>query len=752
MLRKLLVSRGDMTSDALQHGKWDTPAPIYGQRPHTLAVPRELNNRGERLASFRFEEWTLEVIRGREVVWLLIRFSQRDGGVALRGVYSPDGDLEIEGVDQNEDGLTLQVNGTTMGRFRAKLTLLDVKAMHFRWEAWLTPAADLLMPPQPWNVYPIERFNDPTATRGIVYAAQRGTALACLFFGITEPQGGTCFYLQSLTSLNDYCEQTGTVPDSVVGNNWPGLGYLPPPSDRHPLEKGKEVSLCDAFIRLWPDTVENNRDCAKRFLDGIAKTYPLLNATPVVYRDWQTMATATVRDLTHSSKLWEEQNGYLYLHPYTASEYPDSMVQLSVVVGLREYEKWSGKTFAITHRLREAVPNFFDPKLGIMRRYLSTVGPDKEADKSDSWYVYHPLLNLGRLALDGDHSAAALFLRCMDYAIKVAHHFEYLWPVMFDLVTLETLTENRKPGEGGQTDVGGLYAYVMLQAFDLTKDDRFIEEAKAAIHSTAELGFTIGYQFNNVAWSAVACGRLFKLTGDRFFIDQAHVYLASFFHNVNLWECELGAARHYRTFMGVTCLHDGPYMAAYEEFEAYAAFDDLLRIAGDDLTAAAYLLVTEYCRHVLDRAWFYYPSSLPPDILAKEVRNGHIDRSLAIPLEDLYASRAAPGSVGQEVYGAGMAMTLLARSHYRLDGVPFILFCGYPLRDLEVSDRQLSFCVVGVPTLYAECRLLSDGIRPMPSLNIVVHRKDGKPISVETRSTFTVPGSSRVRVGWETME
>ena len=736
----------DETDDAKNAGKWDTLAPVHGLRPHDLAVQRELSDRSERLARFQLGDHMLDVLRGREVIWLRVRLAE--GGVALRGIYSPDGDLEIEPVERHEHGLALRVNGTTMGQFRAELTILDAASMLFRWQTWLTPAADLLMPPQPWNIYPIDKHNDPAPTRGVVYAAQRGTAMGCLYFGVTQPAGGTCFYLQNLTALNDYCEQTETVPDAIVGYTWPGMGYTPPPSDQHALKKGREVSLCDAFVRLWPDTPADNHDCVRRFLDGVAAIYPLLDAPPVEYRDWPAMAAATVRDLTHSSKVSEEQNGYLYLHPYTSSEYPDSMVQLSVVVGLREYESWTGRPLPIAGRLREAVPNFFDPKLGILRRYLATVGPDKKADQSDSWYVYHPLLNLARLAIAGDEEAKGLFLKCLDYAVKVAHEFDYLWPVMFDLRTLEVLTENRKPGEGGQTDVGGLYAYVMLQAFDLTGDKRYIAEASAAVKATADLGFTIGYQFNNVAWGVVACLRLHKQTHDRFFLDQANVYLASFFHNVNLWECELGPAKHYRTFMGVTCLHDGPYMAAYEEFEAFAAFHEALDIAGDKLPPSAVLLLTEYCRHTLDRAWFFYPSSLPADILSKEVRNGHIDRSLAIPLEDLYASRDAPGAVGQEVYGAGMAMAMLSRSHHRIDGAPFVLFCGYPLREIKRDGaKQVSFRVWGVAGSSCECKLLPTDAA-LPDVHITVRGGDGQTSLDGADSSFQVPGDGRVTIRW----
>ena len=227
----------------------------------------------------------------------------------------------------------------------------------------------------------------------------------------------------------------------------------------------------------------------------------------------------------------------------------------------------------------------------------------------------------------------------------------------------------------------------MLEAWDITADENYLTEAKQAIASLKPLGFTIGYQFNIVAIGVLACVRLWKITGDRFYLDEGDVLLASFFHNTNIWDCDFGPAKFFPTFMGVTCLHDGPYMAAYEEFEAFEAFNDCLQLAADDLSRPVRLLMTEYIRYALDRCWFYYPSELPADQLSEKVRNGEIDRKLAIPLEDLYSDWQKPGAVGQEIYGAGMAFKLLTRSHHRLKGVPFVIYCDYPLCEIAAEEN-----------------------------------------------------------------
>jgi hypothetical protein len=81
----------------------------------------------------------------------------------------------------------------------------------------------------------------------------------------------------------------------------------------------------------------------------------------------------------------------------------------------------------------------------------------------------------------------------------------------------------------------------------------------------------------------------------------SYLYLANFVHNAAIWESKIGYARHYPNFMGVTALHNAPYMALLECSESYLALESYLREAGPDLLPGARLLVDEYCRHAVNR-------------------------------------------------------------------------------------------------------------------------------------------------------
>jgi hypothetical protein len=265
-------------------------------------------------------------------------------------------------------------------------------------------------------------------------------------------------------------------------------------------------------------------------------------------------------------------------------------------------------------------------------------------------------LNLGRLALDGDKPAERLFMRSLDYPIKTARHFGYKFPIQFDIKDYSIITKARDDGLG-QTDVAGIYAYVMLQAFELTSSPRYLREARKAIEAAKGMRFDLNYQANLTAWGAAACMRLWRIDDREEYLQQSYVYLASFFHNSAMWESEIDWARFYSNFMGVTALHDAPYMAMFECSDSFAAFEEYLRDGGPDLSPAVRTLLSEYCRYALHRTWFYYPDALPPGAISPKQRepNGSVEPSLSFPLEDLYIDGQQAGQVGQEVYGAGAA-------------------------------------------------------------------------------------------------
>ena len=734
---------------------------VEGISPYVLALREELRSGAmKRLARFALGDLDVEVCEGADSVWALIR-REGSGGLALRTLHVPGNGFTCrKRVASPGFALELDID-SLLGRHRIRFTTSGPDLHRLRAEVRFTPAVSMRIPFFPRDLYPLYAADDPLGARGNVEAAQSGLNAGLVYFRLDEPAFGSVLYFQNLTALNPYFEATGTKPDGVVGGEWPELGYLPPTpesqevADPSLLRAGEEIVLSDAIVVVRDWAGDNEQEMARQFLQMLGAAYTSLDLPEAEYRDWVCRSELTLRDLQTAKQARRHEFGNLYVLPYPDGEHPDAMVQLTVAQALHEWGKWNGKKHPLEAELKRGLEKFYDPEFETLRRFLPSVGEaqGKDPDAVDSWYLYHPMLNLGHLALDGDEKAKDLLLRSIDYGIKAARHFKYAWPIMYKIQDFSVIEGTRGDERFGQTDVGGLYAYVMLQCFELTGEDRFVQEARKAIDHAKGLRFDLVYQTNLTVWGAAACLRLWRITDDPDYLAQSYSYVAGFFHNAILWRSRIGQAKHYNTFLGATCLHDGPYMAMYECFESFAGFEDYLRQAGPNLEPAVRMLVSEYCKYALDRAWFYYPDALPKEAMHKgDHQSGVINPKLSFPLEDLYADGQAAGQVGQEIYGCGSAFIFATRSHHHVENASFRLYCNHFIRASErTGERAISIQLDGGENCIADVSLVRLPRRKLPKASIVTAGGDAiRPHAIsKDRIDFCVPASGRFILTWD---
>jgi len=726
---------------------------------YVLALRKALQEGGgRRVATIDLDDLSLEIRAGDDSLWAFIR---RDGagGLAVRAAFLAGPFEWIK--EAPKSGETVRVRlSSALGQhvvvFRSGGEALD----YIRITVDFTPATRMLIPFMPRDLYPLDSDDDPIGAKGRVEAGQRGLNSGLVYFHVDEPAFGNVLYFQNLTAMNDYYRATKTKPDGAVGGEWPELGYLmpsPPQSGTpptNPLQAGKSVTLSDAIIVMRREASTEERESARQFLQMLGVAYKLIDLPHTEYRDWIDRAERTLRDLDESPAATIRHYGHRYVHPYTAAEYPDIMVQMSIISALHDWGKWWGKQHPLKAEFEAGLGKFYDSKLKTLRRYLPNVGSEKDSDAVDSWYLYHPMLNLANLALDGDEDAKALFLKSVDFGIEAARRFKYKWPVQYKVTDFSVITETAGADGRGQTDVGGVYAWVMLQAYELTDDKKFLDEARAAIDAAMGLRFNVNYQANLTAWGAAACMRLWRITNRDVYLQQSYVYLGSFFHNCEIWESDLELAAHYSNFLGATCLQDAPYMAIYECFDSYAAFERYLDDSGPDLEPAARMLIAEYCRYALYRAWYYYPDALPPEAISPKQRetNGYVDRKLSFPLEDLYPDGQLAGQVGQEVYGAGAAFIFATRAFHPVEGAPFRVYCDLFVRSMErTGDRSLTLTLDGGETCTAGLSVVR--LKRHTLTRTRVTTVDGDVLRPHTSSNdrvdYRVPANGRLVLTWD---
>lgn len=396
------------------------------------------------------------------------------------------------------------------------------------------------------------------------------------------------------------------------------------------------------------------------------------------------------------------------------------MVQLAVILPFKEYETWNKKAHPLDDDLMNGISSFYDPKINCINRWL----PDliEELDQSeeqkkemvmDSWYLHQPLMNLTRLALEGNKKARQLVLDSIEYVIKVAHHFKYEWPIFYNMETLEIIKKESKPDEGGEHDVPGSYAHLMLLVFRLTKENRYLNEAKKAAKKLLDYGMDVFYQANNTAFAAGALMQLFKITNEKVYLNLSYICLAGLFKNMQLHDSQYGNGKNYPNFFSVFPLNDAPYTAAYEEMEVYAGLTEYLLQAKDvDILPSLRILIPEFIKYAINRMPYYYPPLLPTDMLSKEVKTGEIQHDLWIPLEDLYTGWEPSGQVGQEVYGAGIAFALVPRQYIKINQ-EFLIFVDYPILSYKKRNNSITILPDGVKEAYFNLKIIRIGEAPL---------------------------------------
>ena len=703
-----------------------------------------------------------KIIVAEDSCWLIVTMEHKYR-IAFRLAYSPNDHLEL--IDINDKNVHIVISlDSLIGNYQIVLYLPKPQEKVIRLTTKLTASAPLLFPFWPRDIIPLGLNNSKRVPEGEIKVKQVGTRSGQLYFSLTKPNSLSVLYIQNLTSLEDYNQDTETSAGDTVGGEWPEIGFaLPPTLKNKPLQAGKTYTLNDAFIALSEEVPLNEPAMARQYLDLLADIYLRLPLPATTYKNWPDVLNNGLKDLQENPGCWSQVDGNRYVNAYV-SDYktpPEIMVQLAVLLPLLDYVEWSNKDLEIMKKLKAGLPAFYNEQIGSIMRWHPKVADTMEGEEEhkkplimDSWYLQHPLLNLSRLALKGDKLAEKLFLDSLEFAIKVAHHFNYRWPVFYKMDTLEVIKAETQPGKGGEKDVPGLYAHVLLQAWELTGRKRYLAEAEKAALKLRGVGFELFYQANNTAFSAGAMLRLYQITKKEVYLDLSYLCLANVMKNASLWDCNYGYGKNFPNFFALFPLNDAPYTAAYEEQEVFCAFHDYLHHARDnDILPSVRLLLGEYIRFLVDRAVYYYPTMLPKEMLSDEVKTGEVDANLWIALEDMHDGWEKSGAVGQEVYGAGNAFGILPRHYMHVEGQPFMIYVDYPTYGFSAHKRRpVNFRLAGDGRLMSRVMLVRSGKEKMPVFTVTLKGCLEKIKGKKTKGghlEFFVPGDSHIHIDWE---
>lgn len=734
---------------------------MNGLSPWALAASSELMETETALYKNTAGNFEFKVFHTGDSLWITADLPG-GGQASFRAAFSPGGNLEVQKTTEQSQGILLEV-ASEMGKQQVSITIDQQETNPvLRYTTTLKPQKELLIPFWPRDILMNTKNGKPENTAGEIHISQKGTRTGLIYLTQTRPKPASMLYFQNLTAIAGYCQQTQTSCADTVGGSWPEIGFALPPAQDKPLKAGKEVIINDAFVVFDSQIPEDQFKMNRQFLKLLARIYLLLPKPETHYQNWPEVLKKGLKDLIESPGCWSQVAGHSYLNAYV-SDYktpPEIMVQLAVLLPLLDYTEWSKTELGVMKTIREGLPAFYDPKIGVISRWLPAAEEQLESDEEqkkpgvmDSWYLHHPMLNLSRLALKGDQMAKKLFLDSLDFTIRVAHHFNYHWPVFYKMDTLEVVKAETSAGQGGEKDVAGLYAHVMLQAWELTHEKRYLKEAEKAAQTLQAYGFDIFYQANNTAFASGALLRLYKITKNELYLELSYQCLAAIFSNTQIWDCNYGYGKNFPKFFSLFPLNDAPYTAAYEEQELFCALHDYLKHAEDvDILPSVRLLIAEYIRYMIDRAVYYYPTVLPEEMLEGKPKVGEIDPKLWIALEDLQDGWEKSGTVGQEVYGAGNAFGILPRHYMRVPDQNFMVYTDYPASGFKaVTGKNIHFRTLGDERLSCRLMIIKTDKTKLPVFKVTVSGKKEPLKEINTKDgnlEYQLKGNQQVSISW----
>jgi hypothetical protein len=714
----------------------------------------------EPIKTISIKDAELKIYTAENAVYAIADWAS--GKIAFRILFAAEGELIVNDIDDNEGKLTIRLESPA-ANYNVVVEWHETPNRTFRYAASIKPKQPLYFPFWPRDIMPFTEDGEISNTSGKIHTKQVGRHSGILFVSRTVPKAGSFFYFQNLTALARYCDATQTTTADVVGGEWPEMGLQLQPTLSKPLPERKEFVISDATVLLSDANPLTTYEIALQYLDHMAAVYRLIPLPETKCHHWPNIAKKSLIDLASHNGCWTFVGGHSYLNAYV-SDYKtpaEIMVQLAVLLPLTEYERWAGQKCKLIDEIKEGLSGFYDEKLQTivrwhpaMRDNLDESEEQKKEMVMDSWYLHHPLMNFARLAMTGDKDAEKILMDSIDFVIKVARHFDYEWPVFYEMDTLKVIKAETQPGQGTEKDVPGAYAHLMFQIWELTKEKKYLNEAIRAAKKLYGRGFDVLYQANNTTFAAKALMYLYKETKDESLLEMSVICIAAILNNVQLWDCEYGNGKAFPTFFAVYPLKDAPYTAAYEELEVLAGLYDYVKQSkGVNLPESVQLLLSEFVRYGVYRMAYYYPPMLPKDILVKEVKTGEIDPNLWVPLEDIQDGWKNSGEVGQEVYGSGLAFAMVPRHYFKIKNTTLVMCIDYPIHQFKNHLHTVTFSVIGHPDM--QCRMVFSGAKKTRGSSLNVSFRNGRkydklePTGNTATPEYQLRGKMKVRIEWK---
>lgn len=522
----------------------------------------------------------------------------------------------------------------------------------FRWQCTLANAAGINIQNGTGECSFFDRERNYNISSNVVSWVQQAPYAAGLTSGY-DPVAvrGTLLYFQNFTSLNDYFTLQRVAPRECVRLNTTAFGYERPAANR-PL-RAEPTVISDAYLFLAPGKPADESALAGQFIAALANIYTWIYKPPIEETDWVDVAGSLLTELSDERCL-STVYGEKFLRSYVGVprlNNAEAITQLDVLVALRRYEQVHGNVSDLDDHLAQKLYHFYNLKLNTMVNDT----PNEGVQEGDSWYALQIHLGLARLARMGDGSARTLFFLSLPKLMSFARKVNYEFPVFFRYTDDSAIS-------GHEYDATGGYCYTMLDAWALSGDDSYLQEAKLAAEQIPGHGFSYVYEAHLTAATCAALARLWQITGESRYLEMSYMPFANLMAISWLWECDYGFAGDYRTFFGLSPMAGAGVITPMEQHHSWSYLREYRQLAASSLPPGLRQLLDGFIDYTPTVMKYTLPPFLPAAalVIGPTVYDSWNVAAFHIPLEDLRDGWQKSGSLGQQIYGAGAPFVFAA--------------------------------------------------------------------------------------------
>ena len=476
-----------------------------------------------------------------------------------------------------------------------------------------------------------------------------------------------------------------------------GVGLIADQATGNVLPSG-EVRF--TYWLLQPPLTEllTEQEAVSRWMRALLPLFEEKLLWPPCAAAWKDFAAGTVANLQQKSETQIDAAGHTGLRAYVKEtsklwEQPKQNFELMTVVDVL----WPSLLYLRLHpspafeleckQLIDDLPGFYhDDTRSISNDYVRHAN-----ERADSWYPFeNSLIKYPMIAsLTGSEETREYFLDAFASAEKIAHKYDFLFPIYYEIATL------RAQGAGTNYAIGGLYAWAALIANRLTAETKYRDEAQRAIQVLCTVpSDRLFHEPQELAYGALAAMELgMRSQAEYLLFEQLRMFY---------WYSDSSQRDHDIRGM-VQAAASILYPAFKENVEAILPWTGVMKRG----------LVFEILLRLMDqqrRNNFYFFEKCSE-------HRGNVSMGF-IPFENLGTLELGgqTGNVGKEIYGAGECIWM------------YLMFEALS----QVSDHELMLVNLDLLDIFDAKQF------PAGRLNFILYN----PTSEERHTTITTPPSN----------